>query len=195
MVPAVLLWGLYFLLPRFGFAWTWTGSLPIGLWRYNTQGVQSHYIAFCLPDGVYSHFFRDHVMSSDDHSPYPCPNNTSVFIKPVMARPGDQVELSSAAVRVNGVPLPRTATQQRSRKKGVVIPHISRGRYTTQSGTVWVFSTYNEASFDSRYYGPIDVRWIRSGAEPVLVYTDNPDYTLVTSGAVHCLWRFCWVAR
>ncbi len=193
--PAIVFFGIYAILPLFGYVYVWTGSLPIGLWRYNSEGLNSPYISFCLPSGVYSRFFRDHVLSETDTLTYSCSDNTPYLVKPIMAKPGDTVELTTATVKVNGIPLPNTATLKKSKVKKVQIPHIPRGRYVVAPGTLWVISTYNNASFDSRYYGGVREQWVKSGIDPVLVYTDNSNYRIQTRGSVYCLWRWCWVSQ
>ncbi len=193
--PAIVLWGTYASLPLFGYFYIWTGSLPIGLWRYNTEGLNSPYVSFCLPASVYSQFFRKHVLSDNDKTNYPCPDNIPHLVKPIIAKAGSTVELTTATVKVDGVPLPNTNTLKKSRAKGMPVPHIARGRYVVAAGTLWVISTYNNASFDSRYYGAIREQWIRSGVEPVLVYTDNPNYMIRTHGSVYCLWGICKVSK
>jgi type IV secretory pathway protease TraF len=43
------------------------------------------------------------------------------------------------------------------------------GAYNVAPGTVWVASSYNAKSFDSRYFGPVAVSSIRAHLRPLLV--------------------------
>jgi type IV secretory pathway protease TraF len=38
---------------------------------------------------------------------------------------------------------------------GRPLPQVPAGTYPVLPGTVWVISSYNRFSFDSRYFGPI----------------------------------------
>jgi type IV secretory pathway protease TraF len=97
-----------------------------------------------------------------------------------------------ASVLVNDVPLPNMLTKEGSTKLNIKVPRVPRGKYIVKPGTVWVFSSYNVRSYDSRYYGAIDIKQIYSGVEPVFVFSTNTDYVLKTSATPYCFWRLCW---
>ena len=75
-------------------------------------------------------------------------------MKPIVASAGDKVKVTSWGISVNGKLLPNSAprgldTYQRS------MPQWPAGEYLVKPGTVWVISSFNDRSFDSRYFGPI----------------------------------------
>jgi conjugative transfer signal peptidase TraF len=130
-----------------------TDSAPIGLWiKKPIQSIKKgSIVAFCPP-------------APDVHStPGDCP---APFIKPAAALPGDTVRLLNGyPATVNGAELPNTAAH----------PSMTAwpdGEYIVKAGEVWVFSSYNPKSFDSRYFGPIELSSIQGEAVPLLVYGD-----------------------
>jgi conjugative transfer signal peptidase TraF len=187
--------GLYIAIPHFGYVWTWSGSLPVGLWKKNNLRERSAYVSFCLQHPTYARFFRDYMMPDDD-SHYPCPYGIPRFMKPIKAKVGDTIQLTRASALINNVPLANSETTSKSPALGIRVPQIQRGYYKVEAGTVWVFSTYNKASYDSRYYGAIPVSWIEDGVEPAFVYANPPDFLLSSPSnhPIHCLWRFCWIS-
>ena len=80
---------------------------------------------------------------------------------------GDLVELSGQGMAVNGVLLPNTAPRSMD-SKGRPMQSWSQGQYRVPAGFVWVASSYNPWSFDSRYFGPIPITLIRSRLKPFL---------------------------
>jgi type IV secretory pathway protease TraF len=48
------------------------------------------------------------------------------------------------------------------------LQHWPFGRYCVAPGTVWVISSFNARSFDSRYFGPISLRSVRARLIPLL---------------------------
>jgi conjugative transfer signal peptidase TraF len=86
--------------------------------------------------------------------------------KLVAAVPGDRVEYREAgaasAVLVNGVALRNSAMLERD-GAGVPLPHASLPRVLGPN-EVWLTSTHPRG-FDSRYYGPVDVRSLACKSE------------------------------
>jgi type IV secretory pathway protease TraF len=65
-----------------------------------------------------------------------------------------------------GVLLPKTAPLYRDSADRTLHPWPF-GSYIAEPGTVWVASTYNRGSYDSRYMGPISVSRIRARLRPL----------------------------
>lgn len=85
--------------------------------------------------------------------------------KPVAAVAGDLVEVTPSGIRVNDVLLPNTAVPEDIQTRGarpgeVVLDRMTPGRYVVEQGSVWILSSYNDRSYDSRYYGPIPASFI-----------------------------------
>jgi conjugative transfer signal peptidase TraF len=88
-------------------------------------------------------------------------------MKPVVAIPGDTVNVSERGIAVNGKLLPNTAAKTKDSQGRPMTPWPF-GTYRVAPGVIWVASSYNPWSFDSRYFGPIPVRIIRGRLKPLL---------------------------
>jgi type IV secretory pathway protease TraF len=87
-------------------------------------------------------------------------------LKPVVAVASDRVVLAADGMRVNGRLLPQTAPLYRDAAARSLRP-LPFGSYLVEQGSVWVASTFNRGSYDSRYMGPIRVIQIRARLRPL----------------------------
>ncbi len=140
-----------------------TDSAPRGLWAVETMDRLSikrgSLVSICPPD-------RPVVRAVADLGGLPagdCPIlGVAPLLKPVGAVPGDVVRLyKGRSVTVNGITLPNTISKDS-------FPAFPDGEYTVAPGQVWLFSNYNANSFDSRYFGPVEVANLRKRAAPLL---------------------------
>lgn len=134
-------------------------SLPVGLYLV-TAHSDANLVEFC-PTGSFAQLaiergYRDAGSCSDGGAP---------LLKPVVARAGDIVEVSAAGLAVNGRLLPNTAPMKRDTNNRPLTPW-PQGRYTVAPDFVWVASSYNARSFDSRYFGPVPLASIRNYERP-----------------------------
>ena len=51
--------------------------------------------------------------------------------------------------------------------EGRALPHGPLGTFTVPAGRVWLVSSYNPYSFDSRYFGPVALSAVRGVARPL----------------------------
>ncbi len=77
------------------------------------------------------------------------------------------MEVSARGIAVNGLILPNTAPKTKDSQGRAMMPWPF-GRYPVPPGFVWVASSYNPWSFDSRYFGPIPFGIIRDRLKPFL---------------------------
>jgi conjugative transfer signal peptidase TraF len=98
-----------------------------------------------------------------------CPDHGWPLMKVVVAREGDIVNCAAEGIRVNGKLLSNTRPLLQD-SHGRPLRPWPYGRYIVQPGEVWVASTFNGASFDSRYFGPIPVSTIRLWLKPLLTW-------------------------
>lgn len=150
-----------FIIPgRLGIRWNASPSLPIGIYIESTEG--SALVEFCPaePAGSFAAVRGYRDVGS-------CPDGATPLMKPVVARFGDTVEFSKSGVAVNRRLLPNTAPRNAD-TQGRPLQHFPFGRYVVERGTVWVASTYNPRSFDSRYFGPIPQSLIRAHLRPLV---------------------------
>lgn len=93
------------------------------------------------------------------------------LLKPVSAVEGDTVQIRTGyPAKINGKELPNTAAASHK-------DSWPDGIYTVKPGEVWVFSSYTDRSYDSRYFGPIGVSTIQGEAIPLLVVGNAAEAT------------------
>lgn len=140
-------------------------SMPVGLWK----SVPSHalqrgdVVRVCLPASAHI----EQLYAWGYFHGTSCGAMTGI-IKPVAAVAGDIVTVAEDHVTVNGHVLPRTGRLAHD-GNGHRLPHVPAGRYTVAPGKVWLVSTYNSRSLDSRYFGPLPVSVVQSVLRPVWV--------------------------
>lgn len=138
-----------------------SASVPIGLYVVSSD-PQAHFAEFCPPEPFGSlSVERGYRRRSAD-----CPDHGEPLLKPIIARGGDLVEVTVQGIRVNGSVIPNTQarvedTMRRPMSSWPV------GFYRVAPGTVWVVSSYNSRSFDSRYFGPIHLTDIKNRLRPL----------------------------
>jgi conjugative transfer signal peptidase TraF len=153
----------------FGLVFNYTHSVPFGIYRGISDPVRTPhnpapYVFFC-PDVRWPSMqgqpnYRDPMRT--------CPDGFSPLIKPVVTWPGDTVKISVAGIAVNGQPIPNTTAISRD-SKGHELHPFPAGIYRAQKDELWVVSSFSPRSFDSRYFGPIPLRSVRSWVRPLLV--------------------------
>ncbi len=150
-----------------GVGWNLTNSEPPGLWRTAGAALPAtlgEYVAACpLKSGVVALAAKRGYIAPGD-----CPTGLMPLLKQIAAVPGDTVRVTEAGISVNGRPLPHTAPLA-SDSQGRPLPHVPPGIYQVEPGTVWLLSTYNARSFDSRYFGPVPVAALRARLRPIAV--------------------------
>jgi len=134
-----------------------SASLPIGL--YITSSHEA-FVELC-PD--------DHGLSAQRGYRHKgvCPDGAAPLVKPVIGKAGDEVVLSSAGTAVNGKLLPNSAPLDHD-STGRPLTHWPFGRFRLAPGTLWVTSSYNPRSYDSRYLGPIPETAVRARLRPLI---------------------------
>ncbi len=146
-----------------------SGSAPVGIWHKQKLDriERGALIAFCPPANP----IIKTLVSMRPTLRGSCEGNGSIeFIKPVGALPGDMVTLrKNGNVLVNGVEIPNTKAS----------PEIAfpAGEYRVNPNEVWTFSTYDQDSYDSRYFGPVPISRIKGEAKPILVSGDTSNMT------------------
>lgn len=159
LLPALVLTAFYIM----GFRQNLTESQPPGIYRL-TDLATDPLVSFC-PTGEASTITSQRGYRAES---WACPDGHAPMLKPIAARPGDIVTVSHDGIAVNGIPLPNTRSFAFDNRHNA-LNQWPEGTYTVQPGTLWVISTYNERSYDSRYFGPIAAASVVHHAH--LVYT------------------------
>ena len=145
----------------------WTPSLPVGLYLVRTRPAswtpaRDDIVRVCPPRAAAAL-----ALARGYLAPGACPSGTVPLLKPVAAVAGDTVTVTAEDVRVNGR---RVASGPLARdSQGRPLVAMAPSAYPVAPGTVWLLSTYNAASFDSRYYGPVPTSLIDGTARPLIV--------------------------
>lgn len=134
-------------------------SLPAGL--YVTTKTPARLIEFC-PAEPYASL----AIARGYRDEGTCPDGAMPLLKPIVANAGDLVDISDRGIAVNGSLL-RNSAPLRVDTKGLPLPAWRSGHYVVAPGMVWVASSYNPRSFDSRYFGPVPVPAIRDYVRPL----------------------------
>ncbi len=134
-----------------------SSSMPVGLYLRTPGPIERRAIVdVCLPEPI-ARLGRERGYLRGGA----CPDGSEPVAKSVAATAGDRVELREGLVAVNGVAIPNSATKSTDRE-GRELPQFPRGVYTVAAGELWLLSSLNAHSWDSRYYGPIPVENVRS---------------------------------
>lgn len=142
-----------------------TSSLPRGIYRSVSGGPsRGAIVVACLPPAV-ARFARarGYVWRGD------CPGGAAPVGKIVAGIAGDRVVVAGEGVFINGRPLPNSAPLARD-SRGRPMTAMPRATYIVAPGEVWLTSSYNLASFDSRYFGPVAVTSVVSRIEPLWTF-------------------------
>ena len=138
-----------------------SASLPIGLYRI-TSDQSAKLVEFC-PAEPFGSLSANRAYRGKGN----CPDGAEPLMKPIVAVAGDTIEFSAAGIVVNGMLLPNSAPL-RFDTKHRPLQHWQFGKFTVPSETVWVISTYNPRSFDSRYFGPVTTADIQFHLRPLV---------------------------
>jgi conjugative transfer signal peptidase TraF len=141
-----------------------TNSVPIGLYVIS-DGPKASLVEFCPPE-PFGRLSRERGYR--EHSRFGCPDGAKPLLKPVAAKPGDVVKVSGNGIAVNGRLIPHTAAL-RTDSAGRSIQAWPVGTYSVRGGSIWVASSFNTHSFDSRYFGPIQQTAILHHLRPLCV--------------------------
>lgn len=136
-----------------------SSSLPVGIYIVSPNGG---FVEFCPDDRGLSaqRHYRARGVCSDGAAP---------LLKPVISGAGDQIVLSRVGIAVNGSLLPHTAPLEHD-TEGRPLAHWPPGSYTAVHGILWVASSYNARSYDSRYFGPILESSVLARLRPLIVW-------------------------
>ncbi len=143
-----------------------SASMPIGIYELTEDrlGV-GQIVAVCLPAAI-TRIGREHGYLRAG----PCVSGDQAVIKPIAGMAGDTIEIQPTGVRINGTAIPNSAVRERD-GAGRPLAHVPWGVITLQHGELWLMSTQHPNSWDSRYYGPVQVADVMVAVRPVLVAT------------------------
>src|SRR6185312_14291654 len=166
IVVGVSFVGPFFVAHAIGVRINLSPSLPIGLYL-ETSDLRTRLIEFC-PAEPYATFAMERGYRSAGN----CPDGGAPLMKPIVAIAGDVVRISADGLAVNGVLVPNTSVQWRD-AQGRPMRSWVPGIYRVPPGQIWVASSFNPWSYDSRYFGAVPVSLIRSRLRPFLTFSHS----------------------
>lgn len=150
----------------FGLRWNHTNSIPIGLYR---TVKHSNILVFCPDAAISAETISKHYRGWRSLGAERCSDGYEPIVKTIAAVPGDSVVVTPTYVAVNGHILPNTAAALFDHQHRPMHPWPP-GTYAVAPRTVWVLSTYNANSYDSRYFGPVPTSWVRGYVAPLWTF-------------------------
>jgi conjugative transfer signal peptidase TraF len=143
-----------------------TQSIPVGLyWTSGKPVVKGTYVLFCPPE---ANVFAVAKARGYIGAGF-CPGGYGFMMKRVVAANGDTVSISDDGVRVNAELLP-LSVPLRMDKAGRSLERFGNSRFSLDGSEVLLMSDVTGASFDSRYFGPIDRSQIKTVISPVITW-------------------------
>ncbi|MEP6604996.1 MAG: conjugative transfer signal peptidase TraF [Nitrosospira sp.] len=143
-----------------------TRSIPVGLyWLTHAPVTKDAYVILCPPESA----LFDEAKERGYISAGFCPGNYGFMMKRVLASANDRVEIAGEGVRINGVPVPESASMKAD-KAGRAMPLYPSGTYILRKSELLLMSDRSGNSFDGRYFGPVEFSQIRGVIRPVLTW-------------------------
>lgn len=143
---------------------TWTGSIPIGVYKINHDNKieKGKYVLLCLPLSIVQ--MGKAYLEFDKKSS--CPAHTIPLGKKVIATVGDTIKITNSAMIVNhhfyAAPVLKKDNQNRK-----IARLIKNGTYIAKR--VWFYGDGNyQKSWDSRYFGGINPKQVFATLTPIL---------------------------
>ena len=155
-----------------GYRLNTTPSLPMGLWRQTSTApvrlARGEVVTFCPPASAPFELGlrRGYI------APGGCPSGLELMMKPIAALPGDTVTVSTAGIAVDGTPIANSRPLSHD-DEDRPLRAMAAGNYTVPAGEMWLVSSFNPRSYDSRYFGPVPIAAVRARVHPVLT-DDTP---------------------
>lgn len=142
-----------------------TRSIPVGLyWATSDPVEKGAYVMFCPPRAVLFDVARERGYIGAGY----CPGGYGYMMKRILAAKADVVSVEDDGVRVNGDLLPHSRPSSVD-NRGRPMPKF---RAVTVLGTsdVLLMTDINDASFDGRYFGPVNRSQIVGVISPVITW-------------------------
>jgi conjugative transfer signal peptidase TraF len=136
-------------------------SLPVGLY-IRTSNPAASLVEFC-PAEPYAQL----AVVRGYRSAGNCRDGAAPLLKPVIAQARDVIDISPKGITVNGLAVPNSVPVAVDSSGRQLTPWPA-GRYVVRPGEVWVVSSFNRRSFDSRYFGPVATSAIRGRVQPLI---------------------------
>lgn len=144
-----------------------TRSIPVGLyWTSSAPVEKGAYVLFCPPKVS---VFDDAKERGYIGAGFCRPGNYGYMMKRILAAKDDAVSIADDGVRVNGELLPYSRPIPAD-KAGRPLPRYPISVYTLGNAELLLMSDVTGASFDGRYFGPINRSQVQTVIRPVITW-------------------------
>jgi conjugative transfer signal peptidase TraF len=141
-----------------------THSFPVGFYRVSHKRPQKGALVTVDPPSLpLFTLAKERGYLNIAYSPAPH------LLKRVAGVGGDRVTIDSAGVEVNGIRLANSAPRNCDGAGRPLQPYLLKD-YILGPGEVLLMSDYSPASFDARYFGPLQATTIESVITPLLTW-------------------------
>jgi conjugative transfer signal peptidase TraF len=143
-------------------------SLPIGIWRVSPleRGLRrGDIVSFCPSE---TPAFRE-ARRRGYVGRGLCKGGYEPLLKPVAAIAGDRLTRTDDGISINGHLIANSKSLDHD-SSGRTLPSPGPSNSVVAKGEVWVISSYNPLSFDSRYFGRIPISSIEGLARSLFVF-------------------------
>jgi conjugative transfer signal peptidase TraF len=139
-------------------------SLPLGLYRKVEEPIARRSLVLACPPEPAARLalLRGYLPAGA------CPGGTAPLGKIVLALEGDEIDLRGDGIAVNGRPVPRSRLATLD-SRGRPLPRQVRRPARLRRGEIFLFSPFDDRSFDSRYFGPVPQEAVLGVIAPVLI--------------------------
>jgi len=162
IISSVVLLTFAFILGISGLRINMTRSIPMGFYWETSEPIQrGAYIIFCPP---VSEIFDMAKLRGYIGSGF-CEGDYGFMMKRVEAMGGDIISISEIGVQVNGKWIVNSKLQ-RVDKENRLLPKYKTSHFILKSSEVFLMGE-TTVSFDSRYFGPINISHIQGVIRPV----------------------------
>ena len=143
----------------------YTDSMLKGIYYTTDKGLsKGDIVVVCLPDSVAKlGLLRGYLMNGT------CSNGSIPVLKRIIASDGDFVEVLEQGIRVNGVDINDSIilTKDSQNRKLISVLGCS---FLLGENEIWLFGENSQKSWDSRYYGPIDIHQVTHVMLPIITW-------------------------
>lgn len=146
-----------------------TASMPRGIyWIQSAKHLhEGDFVAVCLPFKLAQFALKRGYLKRGN-----CNTGVQPLFKELIALSPETVLITSSYVQINHHVLAHSATLLRD-SKFRTIPAVKRGLYPLKANQAWLYGNKSARSWDSRYFGPIDTKFITSVAKPLWIFSEG----------------------
>lgn len=142
-----------------------TASYPVGIYsNISKKPAVGDLVSFCPPKNA----IFDMALERGYLGAGYCSGKYGLLIKKILAAKGDNVEISPGGILVNGELIKNSRPRQQD-GQGRELPQQT-GNFQLRDGEALLVSDFNPFSFDARYFGILEAKFIRTALKPLFTW-------------------------